>query len=85
MKTSPHPPRPLPPAALRRAGSAPCLGSRVELALVEGASVNQLEGKSAGEMAPPLICCEVVWGWGWGWGLMSSLPCLSPPVAVSRA
>ena len=42
-------------------GWAPCLGSTVELTLVLAAWVSWLEDKSTGELAPPLICCMVMW------------------------
>jgi hypothetical protein len=43
--------------------SLPCLGSTVELVLVEEAQVSLPEGMSTGEIVRLFFCHEVVWTW----------------------
>lgn len=52
----------------------PCLGRTVELALVERVQVSCHMGMSMGELAPPLVCCDVAWAQGRFLLLPSTLP-----------
>lgn len=48
-------------AVFRRVGPAPCLGRRVELALVEEAQVSRPVGMSIRELAQSFVRHEVEW------------------------
>lgn len=48
-------------AALKRAGPAPHVGCKIELALVEGVQESQPQGQEHGSAGPTLLWQEVAW------------------------